>query len=67
MKYALVRGGRWISAPEGFEPGCLLPPVLAICDGPELAWLFDSIEEALERSQLLQFCWGWTTQIRAIR
>ncbi len=67
MTYALLRGRQWISAPKGQGEGLLLPPVLAICDGPDKAWLADSLDLAIERQALLRLCWGWSTEVRAIR
>ncbi len=66
MTYALIRGRQWISAPKGQGDGQLLPPVLAICDTADTAWLADSLEQALERQTLLRYCWGWSTEIRAL-
>jgi hypothetical protein len=67
VSYALRRGRQWISAPNGQGEGRILPPVLAICDTAELAWLADSLEQAIERQTLLRNCWGWATEIRALR
>lgn len=67
MSYALRRGAEWISATEGQGIDCLIPPVLALCDGPEQAWLADTLELAIERQTLLRYCWGLSTEIRAIR
>lgn len=68
MSYALLRGRQWISSPEGEGPSSWpIPPVLALCDGPEAAWLAPNLETALERRQLLRDCWGWNTEVRAIR
>lgn len=63
--YALKRGGKWITAPEG--DGQPIPPVLAICSTSDDAWAAPDLETALERATLLRFCWGWNTEIRAIR
>lgn len=65
MSYALRRGRRWITAPEG--DGSPIPPVLAISEDPADAWLASTIDIAIERQQLLRMCWGWATQIRALR
>lgn len=65
MSYALLRSGRWLTAPEG--DGSPIPPVLAINDDPADAWLAPTIDIAIERQQLLRMCWGWATEIRAIR
>lgn len=65
--YALIRGRKWVSAPQGFEPGQLIPPVLAICDDDTYAWLFPDLDVALNRRDLLRLCWGWNTEVRAIR
>ena len=68
MKYALKRGGEWISAPEGDGPAHWpIPPVLAICSTIADAWLAPNLDVALERQQLLRLCWGWNTEIRAFR
>ena len=65
MSYALLRSGRWITAPEG--DGEPIPPVLAIEDDKANAWRAPNIDIAIERQQLLRLCWGWATEIRAIR
>jgi hypothetical protein len=67
VTYALRRGRQWISATKGQGEGQLLPPVLALCDTAEAAWLADSLEQALERQTLLRNCWGWATEVRAFR
>ena len=67
MTYALRRGAQWISATKGQGEGLLLPPVLALCDTTDSAWLADSLELALERQTLLRHCWGWATEVRAFR
>lgn len=63
--YALRRGRQWIGAPEG--DGRPIPPVLAISDSLDTAWLFPNLDEAIESSNLLRLCWGWATEVRAIR
>lgn len=65
MSYALCRGRQWITAPEG--DGSPIPPVLATNADPADAWLAPTIDVAIERQQLLRMCWGWATQIRALR
>ena len=66
--YALKRNRDWISAPEGNGPSSWpVPPVLAICKDQNDAWLATDLDVALERQQLLRFCWGWNTEVRAIR
>lgn len=67
MTYALVRGKKYVSAPEGYDPRHLVPPVLALCDKPDHAWVSTDLDLALERSSLLRLCWGWNTEIRALR
>lgn len=67
MSYVLIRGKQWVSAPNGYDPRLIIPSVLALCDSPRDAWLSHSIDAALERSALLRLCWGWNTEIRAIR
>ena len=67
MTYALLRGRQWISAPDGQSPDQLLPPVLALCPTADTAWLADDLDLAIERQQLLRCCWGWNTEIRAVR
>ena len=67
MSYALLRGSQWISAPDGQGEGQVLPPVLALCTTTDQAWLATTLELALERAALLRFCWGWNTEIRALR
>ena len=67
MTYALRRGRQWVSATKGQGTGQLLPPVLALCDTPDQAWLADSLDLALERQTLLRFCWGWAAEVRAFR
>ena len=63
--YALRRDRQWISAPEG--DGRPIPPVLALDTSLDTAWLFTSLDEAIESSTLLRLCWGWATEVRAIR
>lgn len=67
MTYVLLRGRKWISAPDGQGAGQIIPPVLALCDAPDTAWLSDSLHQALERQSLLRHCWGWATEIRTLR
>lgn len=64
MNYALRRGREWITAPEG--DGRPIPPVLGI-GSLDQAWLFADLDEAIESSNLLRLCWGWATEVRAIR
>lgn len=64
VTFALRRGREWIIAPDG--DGRPIPPTLGI--GPlEQAWLFTSLDDALNSSALLRICWGWVTEVRAIR
>lgn len=67
MTYALCRGRQWISAPDGQGVDQIIPPVLAVCDEPGAAWVSDCIDQAIERQTLLRNCWGWATEIRALR
>ena len=68
MSYALRRGRQWITAPEGEGPaGQIIPPVLAADDDPTHAWIFPTLDVAIERQQLLRHCWGLSTEIRTIR
>lgn len=67
MSYALKRGADWICAPEGDGNGQVVPPVLAVGASLDDAWLASDLDTALERSALLRLCWGWNTQVRAIR
>lgn len=67
MSYALKRGTDWICAPDGQGTGQILPPVLAVGPNRSDAWLAPDLDTALERSALLRTCWGWSTQVRAIR
>lgn len=68
MTYGLRRGRQWISAPEGDGPaGQIIPPVLALDDESTDAWRAPTIDIAIERQYLLRYCWGWNTEIRAIR
>lgn len=63
--YALCRGRQWITAPEG--DGRPIPPVLGLDTNINIAWRFTSLDEAIESAALLRFCWGWATEVRAIR
>lgn len=63
--YALRRGRQWISAPEG--DGRPIPPVLGLDTSLDTAWRFASLDDAIESSTLLRLCWGWATEVRAIR
>jgi len=65
VSYALRRGQQWITAPQG--DGEPIPPVLAVDDDQAEAWLTPDLNIAHERQQLLRQCWGWATEIRAIR
>ncbi len=65
MSYALRRGQQWIIAPEG--DGEPIPPVLGVGDDRADAWVTPDLDIAHERQQLLRACWGWNTEIRAIR
>lgn len=67
MSYALLRNKQWVSAPKGYDPRLILPPVLALCDSPKQAWLSSSLDLALERCDLLRMCWGWNTEIRVLK
>lgn len=67
MRYALIRGQQFISAEAGHAGDELIPMPLLLCDDAETAWLSDTIDQALERAALLRMCWGWTTELRAIR
>lgn len=67
MTYGLRRNGQWVLAPEGKGDGHVLPPMLALGEDIGHVWDTPDIELALERSTLLRMCWGWTTEIRAIR
>ncbi len=65
--YALRRGDQWVSAPDGQGEGLLLPPVLALCSTADKAWLSPTLDQVLERQTLIRHCWGWATQVRALR
>lgn len=65
--YALLRGREWISIPEGHDPDQLVPSPIVLCDGPQAAWATPSLDEAINRQQLLKLCWGLSTEIRALR
>ncbi len=67
MSYALTRGHQFISTETGHNHDVLIPMPLLLCDDPDTAWLSATIDEALERAALLRMCWGWTTEIKAIR
>jgi hypothetical protein len=67
VSYALIRGQQYISTETGREYDALIPTPLLLCDDAATAWLSATIDEALERAALLRMCWGWTTEIRAIR
>lgn len=62
-----MRGGDWITAPEGQGQGRILPPVLALGHTITDAWLAPDLDTAHERQTLLRSCWGWNTEIRAVR
>lgn len=65
MSYVLRRGRQWIAAPKG--DGQPIPPMIALSDDASIAWRAPDIDTAIERQQLLRMCWGWATEIRAIR
>ncbi len=66
--YGLKRGRQWLCAPEGEGPaGQIIPPVLALGDDTETAWLAPSLDDALERRTLLQMAFGISTEVRALR
>lgn len=66
--YGLRRGQQWITAPEGDGPsGSPIPPVLAVSDSREHAWLASNIDDALERQRLLRMAFGTSTEVMAIR
>ena len=68
MSYALRRGQQWITAPEGDGPtSWVIPPVLAADSDRAAAWVAPTIDEAIERQQLLRMAFGLTTEVRAIR
>lgn len=72
MSYVLTRGaGRtltYVTAPEGEGPSSwAVPPVLAADPDPKQAWATSSLDEAIERQQLLRAAFGLATEVRAIR
>jgi hypothetical protein len=62
-----MRGQKFISTEAGHAGDALIPMPLLLCDDAKTAWLSDTIDQALERAALLRMCWGWTTELRAIR
>lgn len=67
MSYVLIRDRQFISTAPDHDPEQLVPCPLLLCPDPGSAWISASIEQALERAALLQFCWGLNTEIRALR
>jgi len=67
VRYALIRGEQFISTEPGYSDDALIPLPLLLCNDTETTWLSDTIDQALERAALLRMCWGWTTELRAIR
>lgn len=55
MAYALTRAGKYITKK--------LPPT--VTGSVNAAWKTDSIDEAIERQQLLQMAFGISTDIRS--
>lgn len=55
MAYALTRAGKYITKK--------LPPTIS--GSVKAAWKTDSIDEAIERQQLLQMAFGISTDIRS--
>lgn len=66
--WGLRRGRQWITAPNGQgQPGDIIPPKLTLADESDKRWLAESLDQALERQQLLRMAFGIATEIRAVR
>lgn len=61
-----MRGVEWISVPYGQRADEFLPQALGLCINPNHAWLSDTIEQAIDRAHLIDHCWGYKTELRAI-
>jgi hypothetical protein len=63
--FGLIRGAQWICAPKG--DGKPIPPVITAEASRDNAWLADSLDEAIERQQLLRMAFGLSTEVRVVR
>ena len=63
--WGLIRGAQWICAPKG--DGRPLPQLLTTEASIDNAWLADTLDDAIERQQLLRMVFGLSTEIRAVR
>ena len=63
--FGLIRGAQWICAPQG--DGQPIPPVITAEATRNNAWLATSLDEAIERQQLLCMAFGLNAEVRAVR
>lgn len=64
--YALLRGREWVSVDKRHDPAQLVPTPILLCNHTRAAWATPSLDEAIERQQLLKLCWGLSTEVRAL-
>lgn len=63
--FGIIRGAQWICAPQG--DGQPIPPVITAEATRDNAWLAPSLDEAIERQQLLRIAFGLNTEVRVVR
>lgn len=65
MKYILRRGRQCICAPQPHDARASFVPGLTLDTDTTNAWRSDTIDQALERSELIRLVCGWATEVRA--
>jgi hypothetical protein len=64
--YALRRGQQWLCLASPVING-LVPEAFELSDRADRAWVASTVDEAIERQQLLRIAFGIATEVRALR
>lgn len=65
--YVLKHGSHWVCDPDAYKAGShLMPPRIDLCLDPRQAWPMASLDEALEKAELLRIIRGWNCQVQYV-
>ncbi len=66
--YVLKHGSHFVCDPDAGKPGShLMPPRIDLCLNPDMAWRIASLDEAIEKANLLRIIRGWSCHVQAVR
>jgi hypothetical protein len=65
--YVLKHGSHYVCDPDACKPGSsLMPPRIDLCLDCNQAWRLRSLDEALEKANLLRMIRGWSCHVQAV-